>query len=172
MRKFITVVLGVVACLLLVNLAVLSGGYQDRDRTELAKAVSQTRVSLGKGLSASEREGKPISAKFEIEEGKLQLSVYTMRNGKFSEVIVDHDTGNIAKVEPITSGEDFTAAKAQGEAMAEAKVSLAGAVAKALKNNQGSLAVSVLPGLKNGHPVAEIALVQGDQWKTISAKLD
>lgn len=174
MRKFITVVLGVMAWLLLFNVAVLSWGYQDqdKDRAELTKAVSQARVSLEKGLSASNREGKPISAKFEIEEGKLQLSVYTMQKGKFSEAIINHDTGKITKVEPITGGEDFTAAKAQGEAMAKAKVSLATAVLKALKDNQGSVAVSVVPSLKDGHPVAEIALVQGDQWKTISEKLD
>ncbi len=174
MRKLINVVLGVMACLLLFNSAVLSWGYQDqdKDRAELSKAVSQAKVSLEKALSASKREGKPISAKFEIEEGKLQLSVYTMRKGKFSEVIIDHDTGKIAKAEAITSGEDFTAATAQEEAMAKAKLSLAAAVMKALKDNQGSLAVSVTPSLKDGHPVAEIALVQGDQWKTVSEKLD
>ena len=174
MRKFITVVFGVMAWVLLFNVAVLSWGYQDqdKDRAELRKAVSQAKVSLEKALSVSNREGKPISAKFEIEEGKLQLSVYTTQNGKFSEIIVNHDTGNVAKVEPISNGEDLTAAKAQGEAMAKTKVSLAAAVLKALKENHGSVAVSVVPSLKDGHPVAEIALVQGDQWKTISEKLD
>lgn len=174
MRKVITVVLGVMACLLLSNLAVRAWGYQDqdKDRAELAKAVGQAKVSLEKGLSASKSAGTPISAKFEIEEGKLQLSVYTTQTGKFSEIIVDHDKGNIAKVEPITSGEDFTAAKAQGDVMAKVKVSLAAAVVKVLKDNPGSLAVSVVPGLKDGHPVAEIALAQGTQWKTIFEKLD
>lgn len=174
MRQFVTVVLVAVACLLLFdNLAVSSWGYQDqdKDRANLAKAVSRSKVSLERGLSAAKRNGDPISAKFEIEEGKLQLSIYTMRNGKFSEINIDHDTGNIAKVEPITGGEDLTAAKAQGEATAKAKMSLAAAAAKVLKNNQGAIAVGVLPGLKDGHPVAEIALVQGDQWKTVAENL-
>ena len=33
---------------------------------------------------ASEREGQPISGKFEVDNGKLQLSVYTAKEGTFS----------------------------------------------------------------------------------------
>src|SRR5713101_5198951 len=42
---------------------------------KLADAVKHAKVSLDAGLKASEREGKPISGKFELDEGKLQLSV-------------------------------------------------------------------------------------------------
>src|SRR5262249_52428574 len=116
--------------------------------------------------------GKPISAKFEMEEGKLQLSVYTTKGDKFSEVVVDHNAGNIAKTEAITGGEDLTAAKAQSEAMSKAKESLQSVLAKVLKTNQGFRAVSILPSLKDGHPVAEINLVKDEEWKTLSEKLD
>src|SRR5258707_3198648 len=86
---------------------------KESEKQALAKDVNTVKVSLEKGLSTSEAEGKPISAKFEIEDGKLQLSVYTAKDGKFYEVIVDHQTGKVAKTEPITSGDDLTAAKAQ-----------------------------------------------------------
>ena len=66
----------------------------------LAAALKDATVSLEAGLRASEAEGKPISGKFEIEDGKLQLSVYTSKGGQFFEVIVDHKTGKITKVEP------------------------------------------------------------------------
>ena len=66
----------------------------------LAAALKDATVSLEAGLQASEAEGKPISGKFEIEDGKLQLSVYTAKGGQFFEVIVDHKTGKITKVEP------------------------------------------------------------------------
>jgi len=59
-------------------------------------------VSLDQGLKASEREGKPISGKFEIADGALQLSVYTMKGDQFAEVIVDHKSGSVKKSEPIT----------------------------------------------------------------------
>src|SRR6266704_6960175 len=79
-----------------------SSWSQEKDRAELAKAVAVAKVSLEQGLSTSAHEGKPISAKFEIEDGKLQLSVYTAKGDSFSEVVVDHTTGKAAKTEPIT----------------------------------------------------------------------
>jgi uncharacterized membrane protein YkoI len=144
----------------------------DKEHAELAKALKGVKTSLEKGLSASESQGKPISAKFEVEDGKLQLSVYTMKGDKFSEVIVDHKTGKVAKTEAITGGKDLTAAKAQSEAMAKTKLSLRGATEKAVKENKGFRAVSAMPSLKDGHPVAEITLVKGEEFKTVSEKLD
>jgi hypothetical protein len=99
---------------------VLGRGSSEKENGELAEALESVRVSLDDGLQESEAQGTPISGKFEMEDGKLQLSVYTMKDGKFLEVIVDHKTGKIAKAEPITGGDDLTAAKAQAEAMAKA----------------------------------------------------
>jgi hypothetical protein len=144
----------------------------DKEHAELAKALKGVKFSLEKGLSASETQGKPISGKFEVEDGKLQLSVYTMKRDKFSEVIVDHKTGKVAKTEAITGGGDLTAAKAQSGAMAKAKSSLRVATEKAIKANKGFRAVSVMPSLKDGHPVADITLVKGEEFKTVSDKLD
>jgi hypothetical protein len=61
----------------------------DEEQAELANVMSKAKVSLRQGLTTSEREGQPISGKFEVEDGKLQLSVYTEKQGKFFEVIVD-----------------------------------------------------------------------------------
>src|SRR5207244_2483179 len=71
----------------------------------LAAAMKEAKVSLAGGLKASEKEGTPISGKFEVEDGKLQLSVYTMNGDKFFEVVVDHMSGKVAKTEPITGGD-------------------------------------------------------------------
>jgi hypothetical protein len=144
----------------------------DAEHAELAKALRDANISLQRGLTASTKEGKPISAKYEVEHGKLQLSVYTMKGDKFSEVIVDHKTGKVAKAEPITGGDDLTAAKAQSETMAKATRSLDAAAAEAVKENKGYRVVSVMPALKDGHPVADVTLVKGAEWKTVSGKLD
>src|SRR4030095_935618 len=144
----------------------------DAEHAELAKALGEAKISLQRGLNASTKEGKPISAKYEVEHGKLQLSVYTMKGDKFSEVIVDHKTGKVSKTEPITQGDDLSHAKAQSEAMAKAKRSLDAAATEAVKENKGYRAVSVMPALKDGHPVAEVELVKGTDWKTVSEKLD
>src|SRR6266849_10857839 len=144
----------------------------DAEHAELAKALRDAKISLQRGLTASTKEGRPISAKYEVEHGKLQLSVYTMKGDKFSEVIVDHKTGKVAKAEPIGKADDLKAAKAQSEAMAKAKRSLEAAAAAAVKENKGFRAVSVMPAMKDDHPVAEVTLVRGTAWKTLSEKLD
>ena len=146
--------------------------YEDKEHAELVKALKTAKVSLEDGLTASEGEGKPISGKFEVDEGKLQLSVYTMKGDKFSEVVVDHRTGKVTKVEAITGGEDLTAAKMQSEAIAKAKSSLRAATEKAVSSNEGFRAIGVSPAMKEGHPVAEITLIKGEQFKTVSEKLD
>jgi len=171
MRKTLVAVTVTFAWLLGVQLS-WAQKSNDKEQAELAKALKGVKTSLEKGLAASESQGKPISGKFEVEDGKLQLSVYTMKGDKFSEGIVDHKTGKVAKTEAITSGEDLTAAKAQSGAMAKAKVSLRGATEKAVKENKGFRAVSAMPSLKDGHPVAEITLVKGEEFKTVSEKLD
>jgi hypothetical protein len=145
---------------------------EDKEHAELAKALPAGKVSLASGLAATVREGKPISGKYEVEEGKLQLSVYTVKGDKFSEVIVDHATGKVAKVEPLSKPDDLKAAKAQNEAMAKAKRSLSAAVAEATKANKGFRAVSAYPAMKDGHPVADVTLVKGTEWKTELEKLD
>src|SRR5437870_10169418 len=121
------------------------------EKSDLAANMKGAKVSLERGMAASKSKGTPISAKYEVENGKLQLSVYTAKGDAFSEVIVDHKTGKVAKSEPITSGDDLTAARAQSEAMAKAKTSLANAVSRALKGNKGYRAVSATPSMKDGH---------------------
>ena len=138
----------------------------------LAKALGEASVSLDQGLKASESEGKPISGKYELEDGALQLSVYTTKGHQFSEVIVDYKTGAIKKAEKITDPDDLKNAKEQSEAMANARLSLEKAVADATAANAGYSAVSVVPTLDGGKPVANITLMKGEDTKKVTAKLD
>src|SRR5882724_4912265 len=96
-----------------------AGQYEEKERAELAQALKGAKVSLKQGIVASAPKGKPISGKFEVEDGKLQLSVYTAKGGAFSEVLVDPKSGRVAKVEAIEGGEDLTAAKAQADAIGQ-----------------------------------------------------
>jgi hypothetical protein len=145
---------------------------ETHDPAALAKALTQAKVSLQKGLQASAREGKPVSAKYEIEEGALQLSIYTMKNGSLEEVIVDHRSGAIKKAEKITDAGDVKEAEEQREAMAKAKRPLAAAVNQATKANAGYRAVSVTPVLAAGKPLAEVELIKAGELKKVTEKLD
>ena len=153
------------------TLAAQDNDAPEGNQTTLAKALLGARVSLERGLAASASHGQAISAKFEMEEGKLQLSVYTLKEGKYFEVIVDHNSGKVVKAEPITEDEDYTAARSQSAAMAKAKGSLQAAVEKALRDNAGYRAVSVTPSLKDGQAVADVTLAKGEEAKTVSVPL-
>jgi hypothetical protein len=137
----------------------------------LATALKDAKISLEKGLKASEKEGKPISAKYEVEDGKLLLSVYTMKGDKFFEVVVDHKSGKIAKTEAITGGGDLEAAKKQAEAMAKTKRTLRNVLAKAEKANPGYKAVSVTAEIEGGSTQADVTLLKGAESKQIEEKL-
>src|SRR5262245_29198021 len=79
----------------------------------LAQALRSAWLPLESGLVISAREGTPLSAKYEIDGGTFQLSVYVMKPGAFAEVIVDHDAGTGAKVDEITDGGDRVPAQTQ-----------------------------------------------------------
>ena len=163
--------LTVMSIWLLGGLLVSAQDTHDKAHGELMKALKGVKVSLADGLAASEAEGTPISGKFELEEGKLQLSVYTMKGNTFSEVIVDHTTGKVAKVEPITSGKDLTDATAQRAAMATATKALRAVVTAALTAHPGAQAVSVTPKLQGDKAVAEITLLEKGAMTTVSEPL-
>jgi hypothetical protein len=74
-------------------------------------------------------------------------------------------------VEPITSGEDYTAATAQRAAMAKATKALRAAVTAALTAHPGAQAVSVTPQVQGGKAVAEVTLVEKGAMTTVSEPL-
>jgi hypothetical protein len=156
----------------------LSGGLfapawaEGGDSAALAAAMKDATATLQGGLTASEPQGTPISAKFEIEDGKLQLSVYTMKGDGFMEVVADPKTGAIAKAEKITDADDLKEAASQKAAMAKAKVSLLVATETAVKASAGARAVSIVPELKNGQATAEVTLLAGNTFKKVTEKLD
>ena len=172
MRKSVLFAMTAASVCLLGGHAVWAQSSKDKGQAELAKALKGVKVSLEKGLLASEREGKPVSGGFEVVDGKLELWVFVVKGGKFLEVTVDHKSGEINEVETITDREDLAAAKKQSESMAKAKLSLRAATVKAVEANKEFRAVSVTLALKDGHPVAEITLVQGEEFKIVTEKLD
>src|SRR3984893_17839647 len=134
--------------------AIFADDDDDEGQEKLIKLLDTSKLNLQQGLAASEQQAQPISAKFEVDEGKLQLSVYTAKDGKFSEVLIDYMTGKILKVDPIQGSDDLTAAHEQSAAMTKAKVSLKAAVDKIMSESANVRAVNVLPVVKEGHTLA------------------
>jgi hypothetical protein len=142
------------------------------EREALARELRNAWLPLESGLAVSGSEGTPISAKYEIDNGTFQLSVYTMKGDKFSEVIVDYSVGTITKVDKITDSGDLAAAQSQKESMARATRTLEAAIAEAVRTNPGYRAVSALPSLNEGRPIAEVILVNGTNWRIVFGNLD
>ena len=161
-----------VAAIGFLSAAIVPAWAEGGDEAALAAAMKNASANLQGGLKASEAQGTPISAKFEIEDGKLKLSVYTMKGNDFMETVADPNTGAIAKAEKITDADDLKDATEQKAAMAKAKVPLLNVTETAVNANAGSKAVSIVPELKNGQAIAEVTLLQGTAFKRVSEKLD
>jgi len=144
----------------------------DTGQEAVVRGLRFAKVSLQQGLNASEREGRPISGKFEVDRGNFQLSVYTTKDGRFSEVLVDYSTGEISKVTRITAGDPLATAQAQSAAMARAKSSLKDVVEKSLAEAADFRAVGVNPNLKDGRSVATVLLVKGEDFRLVNQSLE
>ena len=141
-------------------------------QAELAAAMrGANHVALADGIATASASGKPISARYEFENGKLQLSVFVEKTGAYSEVFVDHMTGKVARIDKITGGDDLKDAKAQSKASAKATEALASALAKAVAANPGYTAVDVTPVLEGKRPVAVITLMKDGRFKGASQPL-
>jgi hypothetical protein len=88
---------------------------QDDELEAMATALKDTTFTLQDGLKAGERQGQPISAQFEMDDGKLQISIYTTKGDDFSEVVADPKTGAIVKTEKITDTDELNDAADHGE---------------------------------------------------------
>jgi hypothetical protein len=152
--------------------AVTARAEGNDDVAAMAAALKDTNFTLQDGLKASEREGQPISAQFEIDDGKLQISIYTTKGDNFSETVADPKTGAIVKSEELTDTDELSDAADQKAAMAKATISLSAAAEAAVKENAGFRAVSIFPDLRNGHAIAEVTLLQGTTAKKVTEKLD
>jgi hypothetical protein len=162
--------IGIAAAGILIHIGL--GSRADDNRAAVMRDLPQASVSLAQALKTSEREGKPISAEYDVEDGDLRISVYAKRGDQFSEVIIDPRSGSIIKTNPLTDPNEINEAEAQSAAMEKAKSTLEAALGAAVSANTGYRAVSVIPMLGDDEPVAAITLIRGEEIKTVAEKLD
>lgn len=137
----------------------------------LVAAFNGDRVSLVSALNTGELNGRPIAGQFEFENGNLQLSIFTLKDGMLYDVIVDDKTGNVVRTDPVTGGEELAYAKRQAELMGGTKASLSRLVARAESAHPGYRAVCIEAGMDHGRTDAIIALLKGTEPKYVKMKL-
>ncbi len=162
----------IIPALCLVSTGAWAQQHDAKERAKLAKALKSVKTTLANGLLASEREGKPISGRFDVDKGALELVVYISKGDGFSQIHVDPKTGKIAKVEEINGGAELAEARGQSEALTSAKVALHQATERVVKMHPGSKAVSVTPRVQAGHAVADVVLLKGGRFRSVTGQLD
>jgi hypothetical protein len=136
------------------------------------RELPQATVSLDEAIKVSKREGKPISAEYDVEDGGLQISVYAKNGDQFSEVIVDPKSGLIIKTKPLTDPKEIREAEAESAAITKAKLPLEAALGAAVSANNGYRAVGIIPIINDDEPVTTVTMIGGDGIKTVAEKLD
>src|SRR5213594_718285 len=106
MKRSMMVAVVVSTLLMATAVAVQAETGSVNGRSNLTRALQGAWLPLESGLAVSAREGMPLSAKYEIDDGAFQLSVYTSKAGSssgegFMEVIVDYSAGVVVRVEAL-----------------------------------------------------------------------
>jgi hypothetical protein len=145
-------------------------------RTNLTRALQGAWLPLESGLAVSAREGTPLSASDE-ESTMAPFSCRSIRRRQGLlrrtpswEVIVDYSPVWCSSRDHRDGG-DLAAAGSESR-NGSGQTLAAEATADAVKANAGYRAVSAMPSLDNGHPVAEVTLVHRDGWKVVIERLD
>jgi hypothetical protein len=147
---------------------------------ETIKRLPETKHTLVEAIRQAEKtSGTPISAKFEFEDGKLWLSVYTAKDGKVPDA--EHNTLMELKGQPggaqwqpatevFQDKEHIARSSTQLTLIQLSGSSLESAVQKAASAQKGT-PYSAIPRVKAGRPVLEV-LVAAPDGKSMMVDVD
>jgi uncharacterized membrane protein YkoI len=180
MKSQLTTLKSLVSCL-----AVFCGGVvhavaaEANDAALLGNLKSAT-LSLAEGVAQAEKQnGAAISAKFEVEDGKFWLSVYTAKAGlkndaEHNELIELKGEANAAKWSPATEvfedKKHLTRSAMQLTLVQTSKLSLADAIKKAGAAQPGTV-YSAIPAVQDGNPVFDVKVATAD-GKSVTVVID
>jgi hypothetical protein len=151
-----------------------------KDTQALLEALSKSKLTLAEGLRQATQGGAvPISAKFELEDGKLSLSVYTAEKGLSvapEKNVLEELSGSpedekwTPKVEVFKDVPHVARSSEQLTLMALGNSSLVDTIARAQKAQPG-IVFSVTPVVRNHRPAAEILVADKGKVKKIMQPL-
>jgi len=145
----------------------------DADQAALIKAVGGAKVSLLQGIAQVAKGTEvPTEAKYEMEDGKLMLSVYTSAKG-FDTAAEDNSFNEYGgeataatwdpKKEVFTDLKHIARSAQYHTLLSMTKVTIPAVIQKA--SAQGTV-FSVKEKIRNGRPVFEVMTTRGDTAKT------
>src|SRR5262245_9929601 len=138
----------------------------DADQTALIKAIGGAKVSLLQGIAQVAKGTEvPTEAKYEMEDGKLMLSVYTSAKA-FDTAAEDNsfnEYGGEATAASWAPKKEFARSAQYHTLLSMTKVTIPAIIQKA--SAQGTV-FSVKEKIRNGRPVFEVMTAQGNNAKT------
>ena len=150
-----------------------SAWCEDANQAALLKAISGAKISLLQGIAQVAKGTEvPTEAKYEMEDGKLMLSVYTSAKGldtaaednSFDEYGGDATAATWAPNKEVFTDLKHIARSAQYHTLLSmTKMTIPAIIQKA--SAQGTV-FSVKEKIRNGKPVFEVMTAQGDTAKT------
>jgi hypothetical protein len=146
---------------------------EDADQAALIKAISGAKVTLAQGIAQVAKGTEvPTEAKYEMEDGKLMLSVYTSAKGvgtaaednSFNEYSGEATAATWSPKKEVFADLKHIARSAQYHTLlSTTKLNIPAIIQKA--GGQGTV-ISVKEKVRNGKPVFEVLTVQGNAIKT------
>jgi hypothetical protein len=149
-----------------------TGGEHDEAKpgandSALVALLPSSKIGLAEGIALAERKGgTAISAKFELEDGKLSLSVYTAKAGIDADAehnVLAELSGDPtqpawqAKEQVFADIKHITRAAYHLTLVQRSRMSLASVIAKALAKQPGQV-YAVEPGIHERSPVFHVAI--------------
>jgi len=171
-------VLSLTAVLLMTMFCVtpVASAEDSKDAQALLEALGKSKHTLLDGVRQAAKGGAvPISAKFELEDGKLSLSVYTAGNG----LAVPPEQNVLQELSGSPEGEKWTPnvevfkdvphvarSSEQLTLMALGKSSLADIIARTQKAQSGTV-FSITPVIRNHKAVTEVLISDNGNVKKL-----
>ena len=153
---------------------------ESKELQAVAQALGKSKLSLLAGIrQASQGSAKAISAKFELEDGKLSLSVYTAEKGlavPAEKNVLQELSGSpeqdkwTPKVEVFKDVPHVARSAEQLAVMSLGRKSLAAVIAEVQKTHPGTV-FSITPAIRNHRPVAVVLLAQKSKVTTVTQPL-
>src|SRR5881396_2527562 len=168
--SFVALLLGLIAP------APITGAEDSKDTQALLEALGKSKLTVLDGVRQAAKGGAvPISAKFELEDGKLSLSVYTAEKG----LSVPAEKNVLQELSGSPEGDKWTPnvevfkdvphvarSSEQLTLMALGKASLTNIIARVEKTQSGTV-FSVTPVIRNHKAVAEVLVADDGKVKKV-----
>jgi hypothetical protein len=141
------------------------------DVAAMSAALREAKVPLHAGIRLGSKDSIPLSANYELKEGKLLMAIYSVRGDDFLETIIDPKTGKAIMNGPITIDDDLMVVREQAKVITGSSHPLWEVVFRVERANQGFRAVSVIPEQGEQGPAAIVILLKGLELMAVEVAL-